>query len=697
MRRRKFIRNLLLASGGGLAAFAAERETSIKPGPPPDASKEDSRVARPQPGDAPFSKTPIAPDYATRRRMFLDWVAQRGTPQGRNGVLIDLVKYEAGAIKTITSAALDDALSFVNARRDPSDFTLADLVRLYFLHKDSGFLSPLQVNAVRDALLHYKYALDEPGESQTEMWTENHQILSHGSDFLVGQLFPNEKFSNDGRSGAEHRDKARELVLRWISYRARTGPAEWDSIPYYNMDLAALLNLVEFAQDPGVQTRATMMVDLLIFDLAVNSYYGQLGTSHGRAYTNNVLSAAGDSLLTFQTLVFGCGRLQSADMASSMLVTSKRYVVPPALEAIGLDIPQEFLNLERHSIPLTSDAAAQYGLSLTDLRDVETWWAMGAFTDPAVINLTYDAIEKYDLWHYKDFRSLKTTGGFLRRLGLLPATSRALHPDSNGALLSEANKITYRTPDAMLSTAQDYRPGEEGAQQHIWQATLGPYAVVFVTNPGPHGRSQGPGYWSANGRMPRNAQYRNVLISIYNIERHVLPGRLESRPYGYTHAYFPKWAFDEVIDVPSPSGGGWIFGRVGDGYIALYSHLPRQWITSGPEAESEIGAPGFENVWICQVGRKANDGAFPAFVDSIRAVAVTVENLHVRYGSPGNGDLQFGWNTPFLLNGTAIPLRGYPRWQNPYTHTDFGSEQFHIACKNAHLDLDFQSGSRSMT
>lgn len=342
MRRRKFIRNLLLASGGGLAAFAAERETSIKPGPPADASKEDSQVARPKPSDAPFSKIPIAPDYAARRRMFLEWVAQRGTPQGRNGVLIDLVKYEAGAVKTITAAALDDALSFVNARRDPSDFTVADLVRLYSLHADTGFLNPAQVNAVRRALLDYKYALDEPGESQTEMWTENHQILSHGSDYLTGQLFPNQKFTNDGRTGAEHRDKARDQVLRWISYRARTGPAEWDSIPYYNMDLAALLNLVEFAQDPEVQMRATMMVDLLIFDLAVNSYYGQLGTSHGRAYTNNVLSAAGDSLLTFQALVFGCGRLQSADMASSMLVTSKRYVVPPVLEAIGLDMPRSF-------------------------------------------------------------------------------------------------------------------------------------------------------------------------------------------------------------------------------------------------------------------------------------------------------------------------------------------------------------------
>jgi hypothetical protein len=687
----------LLVSGGGLAGLAVERETSIKPGPPPEKSMGDSAVARPRPGDTPFSKIPIAPDYAARRRMFLQWVAQRGTPQGRNGVLIDLVKFEAGACKAITPAALDDALAFVNARRDPSDFTLADLVRLYFLHKDSGFLGPTQVGAVRNTLLNYKYALDEPGESQTEMWTENHQILSHGSDYLAGQLFPNEKFSNDGRTGAEHRDKARELVLRWINYRARTGPAEWDSVPYYNMDLAALLNLVEFAQDGDVQTRATMMVDLLLFDLAVNSYYGQLGTSHGRAYTNNVLSAAGDSLITFQALVFGCGRLQSADMASSMLVTGKRYVVPPVLESIGLDVPQEFLNFERHSIPLTADAAAQYGLSLTDLRDVETWWAMGAFTDPAVINLTYDAIEKYDLWHYKDFQTLKTTGGFLRRLGLLPATSRALCPDSNGALLSEVDKITYRTPDAMLSTAQDYRPGEEGAQQHIWQATLGPYAVVFVTNPGPHARGQGPGYWSANGRMPRNAQYRNVLISIYNIERHVVPGRLESRPYGYTHAYFPKWAFDEIVDAPSPSGGGWTFGRVADGYIALYSHLPRQWSTTGPEAEHEIGAPGFENVWICQVGRKANDGAFSAFIDSIRAAAVSVEKLQVSYNSPGNGDLQFGWSTPLLLNGNAIPLHGYRRWENPYTHTDFGTEHFHITCKDKRLELDFQSGSRSMT
>jgi hypothetical protein len=239
-----------------------------------------------------------------------------------------------------------------------------------------------------------------------------------------------------------------------------------------------------------------------------------MGTSHGRAYAQNVMSAAGDSLMTLQTLVFGCGRFQSIDMASTMLATSKRYTVPPVLEQIGIDVPEEFVNLERHSIPLTAEAAARYGFSMTDVNDYETWWSMGAFTNPNVINMTYDVIEKLHMWNYPMFRPLKGIGRVLRPLGLLPLVSRMLNPDSNGAVMSEVNKVTYRTPDAMLSTAQDYRPGEKGYQQHIWQATLGPYAVVFVTNPGSADKSGGAGFWTSNGRMPRNAQYRNVLISI---------------------------------------------------------------------------------------------------------------------------------------------------------------------------------------
>lgn len=696
MRRREFIQNfLMVVSGGALGWLGLDWATVSKPGLP-RANFEHPERRRPHPGDAPFSRTPIAATYGERRQMYLDWVVKQATPNDKKGVLLDLIKLEAGAINTPADNALKDALDFVNARRDPSDFTVAALVRLYYLHRDDGKLTPEQASTVRKALLDYKYGLDEPGESHAEMWTENHQILSHGSDYLAGQMFPDDKFTNDGRTGREHRDKARAQVLRWLNFHARTGPAEWDSVPYYNMDLCALLNLVEFAQDQEIQVRAAMMVDLLLFDAAVNSYCGQMGTSHGRAYQQNVLNAAGDSLLNIQTLMFGCGRLQSVDMASTMLVTGRRYTLPPVLETIGADMPDEMLNYERHSIPLTAEAAAQYGLSLSDVNDFEIWWGMGAFTQPEVINLTVDAIDKYNLWHYSDFRPLKTVSRILRPLGLLPLMSRTLGPDSNGTLLSEVNKVTYRTPDAMLSTAQDYRAGEQGTQQHIWQATLSPYAVVFVNNPGSPHLHGSPGYWTSNARLPRNAQYRNVLISIYNIERHVPPGGIDTRPYGYTHAYFPRWAFDEVIDAPAPAGGRWTFGRVGDGYVGLYSHAPCEWTKDGPEAEQELGAPGFEQVWICQVGRKATDGSFQSFVEQVSHSALEVNGLHVKYASPQHGLIQFGWSGPLVVEGDVISLRDYPRWSNPYTHIDFGSEEFHIAFQGARLDLDFQSGQRSI-
>ncbi len=694
MIRRDFIkRSALLVSAGCVGGYAIDRTTATKSGMP-HAKFNYPETRRPGLSDAPFSKIRIAPTYAERRRMYLTWASQHPTPNSSGGVLTDLLKLEAGTIKTPSAESLRAALQFVNDRKDPSDFTLSYLIRLYYLHHDDGVLTPQQAEDIRAALLGYRYGLEEPGHSEAEMWTENHQILIHGSDYLVGQMFLDANFTNDGRTGREHQDKARAIVVRWLNYHARTGPAEWDSVPYYNMDLAALLNLVEFAQDSEVQVRATMMVDLYLFDMAVNSYFGQMGTSHGRAYAQNVLSATGDSLLNFQTLVFGCGRLQSVDMASTMLVTGERYKIPPVLEAIGLDMPEEMINPERHSIPLTADAAAKYGLSLTNIDDFELWWGMGAFSNPPVINLTYDAINKYDLWNYAAFRPLKAMGRVLRPLGLLPSVSRVLNPASNGTLMSEVNKLTYRTPDGMLSTALDYRRGEEGYQQHIWQATLGPYAVVFVTNPGSDDRFGGPGYWMANGRMPRNAQFRNVLISIYNIQRHEFPGELEARPYGFTHAYFPKWAFDEVVDVPSAAGGGWTFGRLADGYLGLYSHLPCAWTTSGPEAGQELVAPGLENIWICQLGRKATDGSFESFIQEVSHAAIDVEELQVRYRSPRIGDVRFGWEGPFTIEGKTVALRDYPRWDNPYAHVEFGTERFHIEHKGQTLDLDFQDGVR---
>ncbi len=683
---------LLLIAG----AFYAENALAVKPAWPPPRTG-DPLPRRPEPADPPFHHEPLAPSLAERRQLYLDYVSALPTPPERGGIWVDLAKLENGA-RQVSPAALDSALAFVDAREDTADFTLAGLVRLYYKQAGRGILSAEDEARLKSSLLNFKYWLDEPNPTFMELWTENHQILAFSAEYLAGQAFPDEIFPNNGQTGEWHRQHGREKLLRWIDFRARTGMAEWDSVPYYDMDFAALLNLAEFAREDDVALKAAMMLDVLFFDMASDSFYGQYATSHGRAAASHVKSAAGDSLLTLQAVAWGTGRFQGADMASVSFVTSPRYQLPGAIQAVAQDHPPEVTSFERQSIPVTREAAALYGLSFNSMEDIDIWWGMGAFTHPRVIDLTIATADSWNLWHYPDFAPLKDLAQALKKLHLLGPASQLLDPDSNGTVTSEVNKVTYRTPEYQLSNAQDYRKGEKGYQQHIWQATLSPYAVVFVTNPDSlrENDSQRPSYWASNGRLPRSAQYRNLLVSLYNIDRHPSPSILEARHYGFTHAYFPKWAFDQVVEAPAKGGGGWVFGKAGDGYIALYSHQPYRWQTEGPDAGQEIIALGLQNAWICQMGRKEVDGSFEEFILKITQARLQVDGLNVTYDAPGVGRVEFGWSGPLLVDGRETPLQGYARFNNPYGSSAYGSGVYHFELGEQSVDLNFSALTRTV-
>jgi hypothetical protein len=665
----------------------------------PEAREGEPVPTRPIPGEPQFQRTPFAPTFEERRSAFLEWGYASDTPPERGGVWVDIAKLEYQPDHQISEAALQASLDFVNAHEDTADFHLAALMRLYYKHASSGALTAEQVAALEATFTSHKYWLDEPNPTPMELWTENHQILTYSSEYLAGQRFPQATFSNNGESGEWHMAAARERILRWIEWRARTGMAEWDAVIYYRMDIAALLNLVDFARDEEIATKAAMMVDLLLFDIGTDTYYGQYTSSHGRATAASIKSQAGQSIQNLVALVWGLGRFQSrGEMASISLATSERYQLPTVIEAIGQDNPEEYTNLERQSIPVSDEAAETYNLNFDDIKDVDIWWGMGAFTQPKVIDLTVQTANEWELWHYPDFRPLKDVALTLQEVNLLGAASALLDPDTNGAVMDEVNKITYRTPDYALASAQDYRKGQKGYQQHIWKAALDPYAVVFVTNPDSlrEDDQDRPSYWSSDGRLPRTGQARNVLIALYDIDRYPSPSIFEARHYAFTHAYFPIWAFDEVVEASAEGDGGWVFGRKGEGYIALYSHQPYEWQAEGPDADQEIIALGRRNVWIVQMGRAAVDGPFEDFVLSIANAPLSVRGLNVEFESPGNGLVTFGWHDPLVVEDEELPLGGYDRWNNPYSITEFGSLQFVIEFENKRLDLDFENGTRQI-
>ena len=101
-------------------------------------------------------------------------------------------------------------------------------------------------------------------------------------------------------------------------------------------------------------------------------------------------------------------------------------------------------------------------------------------------------------------------------------------------------KAFYKMPDYVISSVQDYRPGERGFAEQTWSARLSQEAVVFTSHPGSINQTKfvQPGFWLGNGVLPRIAQHRDSLIALYNLP--------ENEPLAFTHAYFPAFCIRRI-------------------------------------------------------------------------------------------------------------------------------------------------------
>lgn len=641
-------------------------------------------------------------DYASRRRAFLEFAAAAEAGRGRGAVFSQLCRLELGR-GPIDEEAIREALAYVNARHDCADFTVAGLLRMLYLHAANPLLPLDLVQATCAVVLGFKYWIDEPGYNDLMcFWTENHQIMFHSDEYLAGQLFAEQVFPNVGRDGRWRMARARERILRWIDMKARLGFHEWDSNCYYDEDMAPLLNLVDFCEDEEIATRAAMILDVMFLDMAVDSFRGTYGTSHGRTYPQHVLSGRREATSAVQKIAWGMGGFTNPNaMTAVSLATSPRYRVPEVIERIAQDLPAEMENRERHSFRL--EDAARLGLRADDLETAPFLWSAGMHQHQSMVE---DTARLADAFHSHRWDVvIRPYSDALR--GTYEATDR-LCPGHDGdigrTMLSEVFKITYRTPDYMLSCAQDYRKGKPGYQQHIWQATLGPDAVVFTLHRGSADESNYK-YWV--GRFPRAAQVKNVLIALYDIPERPLPGPAtvvppeaggndipspgpaEEELLPCTVAVFRRAAFDEVREA-----AGWVLARSGDGYLALRSQQPARWSPDGVLRGEGLIAEGRRNAWICLLGRRAVDGPFAAWCERVAAAHLEYGALAVEFDAPGLGRVAFAWEGDLTVDGEAVPIDGYARFDNPYCLAEHGSGAYEITHDGRTLRIDFARGTR---
>jgi hypothetical protein len=624
--------------------------------------------------------------YESRRAAYASWSAA----SGNHGLYVQVARMAEG--KPVEEAPIREAIRFVNNREDTADFRVAALLRIYAMAKPEVISIPL-TKEIRKTLLDFKYWCDEPGgDSLMGTWSENHQMLFHSSEYLAGQMFPDEIFTNNGKSGKWHMQHALHPVLSWINTKAKAGFSEWDSNAYFPEDIATLLNLADYARDPEVSRRAANLLSVMFFDIAVDSFQGTFGTSHGRTYQGTVQSGRAEGTSPVEWIAFGMGSLGSPDnVASVFLSISPKYRVPAIIQKIAADAPAELINRERQG--LTIAAAKEIGLRFDDPNDIFLMWDSGRLSNRADAERSLRMLNQFNFHRYEVVIKpyAEAVLGTYKALEEMGVAAEGL----DRTTLEQVNKITYRTPDYELSTAQDYRKGKAGYQQHIWQATLGPESIVFTLNP-----SVSTKYWV--GQYPKSVQYKNLLIALYNIPSQTppgpktvvppdaggnampSPGPSEELPAGFTEAIFHKSGYDELIEK-----NGWHFGHKGNAFIALHSQQPVRWSEKEVLGGQGMIADGRKNVWICQMGRLAVDGPFKAWTDRIAAAPLTVDGLSVHYQAPGIGDARISWDDALTIDGVPVTTTGYDRFDNPYCRAPWGRGRYEIRFREDLLILDF--------
>lgn len=652
--------------------------------------------------------------------------------------------------ETFVNSELANVYLYVNGRYDCADFRVNTLVRLYYGY---GEYLPESTKAdLKTVLTGFKYWMDQGGSDSMCYWSENHQILFAVSEYLVGQLFPDEIFAVDGKTGEEHKAMAASRIDAWMESRFLYGFTEWYSNNYYPEDIAPMANFIQFADDASRVTRMKMIMDLIWYDLASQCFphqgtdeesgtprtYYIFQSSSGRMYSDNRASDdTGNRLRNYTDFVlqpneteafagswktsgngfFNCFRqmLEATDGEGHPY-----YEVPEVIKAIFND-PSES-KIVKSSQSLDVEELEGEGLLGQDDKSIMMQFDMEAFTNPEVIDNSIAYIARNGMFKNEFTNDFKLVNiWLLRALHGLEAVSSLLHPSLDGVAIQRANVYTYRNASYSLSTAQAYQTGDYADQQAVSQAVLTNYLSVFTTQPAKIPRRSGtPTYWVGNGRNPYSVQEKNVNLSIYLPPTKV--GFMEPMIVEKTtHAFFPVQLFDSVDE--SHLSEGVIFGEADGTYVALLARYALSFKTfeeSTVEGNKDdmlvrgsvadvitekydlVQSGDGAHYWVTELSSSSVE-TFAEFRARILANPVAFDETtnSLSYSTVLDGDaasstLEAVYDVSFTVNGTVRDLQ-YDRYESAWVETGTVSrkaDEIVFAFGGHTLTLNYAAGTR---
>ncbi|MCC5930968.1 MAG: hypothetical protein JJU28_17110 [Cyclobacteriaceae bacterium] len=608
-----------------------------------------------------------------------------GRPSEKIDLRINELQYQlANGEDNIDWSQLDGALEYIKNEYDCSDFRLVNLIRV--LYEADNQIPVIYKKAIEEVLFNFRYWWDDPGENSMCYWSENHQILFASAEYLIGQKYPEVLFRNSGLTGKQHLERARIRAIDWLEMRWKYGFTEFFSGTYYTEDIAALINLIDFANDDEIVAKSQIILDLLFYDLASQSTNAMFVSASGRAYEGNRKGGPCRAMGGLTCYYWADGKELGPGMVYGMM-TTKKYIVPPVFSEIARDTSNVII---KQSNGLDISELKSEGYFGTDNRSMMMQWGMEAFTNPEIIRNSMKHIRNCNMFSndfLAEFKILDFT--LIKWLALEPSISRFLNPQSNGVAIQKGNTYTYKTKDYSMYTAQSYHPGTYGDQQHIFGMNIKNHFSIFHNHPALEKEisHQSPNYWVGYGHIPHSVQDENVNLSIYSIPDK--KGLMEMDLLNYTHGYFPFEKFDTAfID------HNYVFGKKDETYCAF---IGAHNFELRNEAKDDIIQKGKRTFWITEAGSRTVDGHFSDFVERIKTnrIKFEEETLVLSYQSNGkNYELDF--KKDFKIDGKVIDTN-YMRFDSPYVKANVKDEIITFRHNGKELFLDFDNMIRKFS
>lgn len=576
----------------------------------------------------------------------------------------------------LTAELVQPLLDPINAARDCADFQLAQVLTL--LKRVPQIPDDVR-DAMKQAVLAFPYWLDEPRTDDMCMWSENHYALFAVCELIAGQMYPEDMFGNFALIGTQRAERGRERLERWLEWRFRFGFSEWHSPTYYVEDAVALALAIDHTD---LAERATLVMDILMLDMAIHRFEGRFVGSSGRSYEAEKKDPGKADVNEILAVAFGPGADPELGRLSSVFALSS-YDVPLAIRSIA----------EQDGDFVCRDSS---GLDITEARrlfgdDVDTagvlLWQMEAFTNVEAIDVTMAAFKKWNLSRNRFLSGLtpftKVPSG--KRISPLRSLVRSLNPITQGTALQRANVYSFRTRAYHLSSVQSHHAGEFGDQQHLWQATLPGDLTVFSTHPGGtrvpgSTRNITPSEWVGNGINPEIGQLENVLLVLHDVRGR--GGYLEKRRLRQSHLYLPRAAFDETR-----LGPDWFVGRKDEAFIAIRSLANLEMV-----ATDEIVQRGDVTGYAVMCFDSLDVTGIADLVATIKASRLTYHGGKLTFAT-GGGEFSVVFGKGLYRNGVAVDQE-FARYDNPWVQAARDPQTIDILCQGHQVTLDWGAGHR---